>query len=305
MSLVGMFKSAGPSGFGYNSTADEVAAGLDLSGKTFLLTGCNSGLGAHTMKVLAGRGAHVIGAARTLQKAQAACDAVDGETTPVACELSEPSSVRAAVQTIAKGPPLDGIIANAGIMALPKRQQKHGLELQFLTNHIGHFILVTGLLDALTDDARVVILSSNAHRRAYRQGIRLDDLSAERGYTPWGSYGQSKLANMLFARELSARLPRSGQTANSVHPGVIITNLGRHMPRSLMSVASSVGPAIGLKSVAQGAATQTYVAVHPDAKGKNGMYFADCNPAKPSAHGRDAGLAKALWEKSEEIVARL
>jgi len=143
MSLVSMFKGKGPSGFGYGSTAEDVTAGLDLSGRTILLTGCNSGIGKDTLRVLAMRGAHVIAAARTVDKAQAACDEVGGETTPVACELSEPASVQAcAEQVIGLGRPLDAILCNAGIMALPRLNQKFGYELQFFTNHIGHFILV-------------------------------------------------------------------------------------------------------------------------------------------------------------------
>jgi WW domain-containing oxidoreductase len=138
-----------------------------------LLTGCNSGIGKEALRVLTKRGAHVIAAARTVEKAQAACDDVGGETTPVACELSEPASVQAcARQVIELGRPLDAIICNAGIMALPKLNQKHGYELQFFTNHIGHFILVTSLLDTLTDNGRVVMVSSGAHNGAPPEGIQ-------------------------------------------------------------------------------------------------------------------------------------
>lgn len=305
MSLLGLLKRNGPTGFGYNSTADEVAAGVDLSGKTYLVTGCNSGLGEHTVRVLLGRGAHVIAAARSVDKAKKATASMGGETTPLACELSEPESVREAVARVLDGPRLDGIIANAGIMALPKRTVKHGLELQFLTNHIGHFILVTGLLDHLTDDARVVMLSSSAHKGAYREGIRLDDLAAEGGYSAWGAYGQSKLANLLFAKKLAERLPKPKQAAGSVHPGVIATNLSRHMPGVVQALFSSVGPALALKSIPQGAATQTYLAVHPDAAKVRGEYYADCNVAETSRHGTDDQLATALWDKSEALVAEL
>jgi len=305
MSLLGLLKRNGPSGYGYNSTADEVASGVDLAGKTYLVTGCNSGLGEHTMRVLLGRGAHVIAAARSVDKAKKAADPMGGETTPVECELSEPESVRAAVAKVLEGPRLDGIIANAGIMALPKRTVKYGLELQFLTNHIGHFILVTGLLDHLTDDGRVVMLSSSAHKGAYREGIRIDDLSAEGGYSAWGAYGQSKLANMLFAKKLAERMPKGTQAVGSVHPGVIATNLSRHMPGVVQTLFSSVGPALALKSIPQGAATQTYVAVHPDAAKVRGEYYADCNVAETSRHGADDALATALWDKSEALVAEL
>jgi WW domain-containing oxidoreductase len=305
MSLYGLFKKAGPSGFGYNSTAEQVTEGFDLSGQTWLLTGCNSGLGLETLRVLTLRGAKVIGAARTREKAAAAGASVSGEVVPLACELNRPESVKAAVKEVTEaGHRLDGIIANAGIMALPKPVIEHGLELQFLTNHVGHFLLVTGLLDRLTANGRVVMLSSAAHTGTYPEGIRLDDLNASGGYTAWGAYGQSKLANMLFARSLAKQLG-PGQTANSVHPGVIPTNLGRHMPKAVVVMFRTLGPALVLKTIPSGAATQVYVATHPDAAGITGEYFADCNPAESSPHGRDDALAEALWVKTEEIVAGL
>jgi len=305
MSLYGMFQGKGASGFGYNSTTDEVTEGLNLSGKTYLVTGCNSGLGLDTLRVLASRGAVVIGAARTLEKATAACEQVSKTAIPVAAELSEPDSVRQAVKQVGDScPPLDGIIANAGIMALPKRAVKHGLEMQFLTNHIGHFILVTGLLPRLTELGRVVMLSSTGHTLSWSEGIRLDDLSAEKRYTPLKNYGQSKLANLLFAKHL-ATLLTTGQSANSVHPGVITTNLARHLHPVLQSLFQSLGPYVATKSIPQGAATQAYVATHPDAAEITGEYFADCNVTRANRHGRDADLAERLWVKSEEIVAAL
>ena len=206
MSLLALIKPKGPSGFGYGSTAEDVTAGLSLNGKTYLLTGCNSGLGLETLRVLALRGAHVISAARTLEKAQAACASIKGLTTPVACELAEPASVRACVATVKRlNIPIDGIICNAGIMALPKLNRAYGYELQFFTNHIGHFILVTGLIDALAADARVTVLSSRAHESAPKGGIEFDNLSGEKGYSAWRAYGQSKFANLLFAKELARR----------------------------------------------------------------------------------------------------
>ncbi len=300
-----MFKGKGPSGFGYGSTAEDVTAGLDLSGRTVLLTGCNSGIGKETLRVLAMRGAHVIAAARTLEKARAACDSVGGETTPVACELSDPASVRAcAAEVIALGKPLDAIICNAGIMALPKLEQKHGYELQFFTNHIGHFILVTSLLDSLADKGRVVIVSSDAHNGAPSEGIQFDNLSGERGYRPWASYGQSKLANLLFAKQLAKRLAGTGKTANSLHPGVIHTNLARSMNPIAKGALAIAGPLV-LKSAAEGAATQCYLAVHPNVEGVSGEYFADSNVSKSSSKGRDDALAEKLWEVSEKIAAEV
>lgn len=305
MSLLSMLKGTGPNGLGYATTAEEATAGLDLHGRTILLTGCNSGIGHETLRVLALRGAHVIGAARTEEKARSACQGVSGETTPVACELSEPASVQACVERVrALGRPLDAVICNAGIMALPELRQQYGYELQFFTNHIGHFILVTSLLDDLAPEGRVVMVASDAHKGAPAEGIQLDNLSGERGYRPWVAYGQSKLANILFANELAKRLGGSGRTANSVHPGVIHTNLGRNMNPIARGALALAAPLV-LKSLAQGAATQCYVAVHPSLRGVSGKYFADCNEATPTALARDEALASKLWEASETIAAEV
>lgn len=305
MSLVAKIKGTGPNGYGYGTTAEEVTEGLDLSGRTILVTGCNSGLGAETMRVLSMRGATVLGAARTRQKAQAACKEAPGAAVPVVCELSEPSSVRGCVEdVIAHGEPLDAIICNAGIMALPELEQQYGYELQFFTNHVGHFILVTGLLDQLAEDGRVVIVSSEAHKRAPKEGIQFDNLSGERGYDGWTAYGQSKLANILCARELSRRLEGTDQVANTLHPGVINTNLGRHMGAVISTAANLLGP-LFFKSIPQGAATQCYAAVHPETATMSGKYFSHCNVAETTAKGRDRDLARRLWERTEEIVAEV
>jgi NAD(P)-dependent dehydrogenase (short-subunit alcohol dehydrogenase family) len=305
MSLVAALRRPGPNGFGYSTTAEEVTADLDLSGRTYLLTGASSGLGLETLRVLGLRGAHVIAAARTEEKAARALALTGSAGTPVECELSEPRSVRACVRTVRSAArPLDGIIANAGIMALPELQRSYGYELQFFTNHIGHFLLVTGLVDSLADRGRVVMLSSNAHFRAPKEGIQFDNLSGDREYHPYRAYGQSKLANLLFAKELARRLPGGTQTANAVHPGVIRTSLGRHMRvpfRGLLSVMD----ALFFKTIAQGAATQCFAATHPSVAGTSGEYFADCAVAEPSRLARDRGLAERLWEESERIVAAL
>jgi WW domain-containing oxidoreductase len=307
MSLIAAFKPKGPTGFAYGSTASDVTEGVSLAGKTILVTGCNSGLGLETMRVLAARGAHVIGAARTEAKANEAAATVTGKTTGVACELSDPASVRACVEAVKQMAPLDAIVANAGIMALPKLNQSHGYELQFFTNHIGHFILVTGLLDRLTEDSRVVMLSSAAHQMAPVGGIQFDNLSGEREYKGWVAYGQSKIANLLFAKELSRRFAGTRKTANAIHPGVIATNLGRHLGMSSL-VASAVwglGNLLFLKTIPQGAATQCYVAANPKAATISGEYWADCNVAKARAEADDPALAAKLWEVSEKIVAGL
>lgn len=305
MSLYSLFKSNGPSGFGYGSTAEQVTEGLNLTGKTYLVTGCNSGLGQETLRVLALRGALVLGTARTVEKARAACDGVKGKTHPLACELADPASVRACVAEVKRqGFVLDGIICNAGIMTLPKLEQAYGYELQFFTNHIGHFILVTGLLDQLREDGRVVMLSSSAHMRAPREGIQFDNLSGEKDYHDWTAYGQAKLANLLFARELARRFAGSRRTANAVHPGVISTNLSRHMAAFKVFIFKTFGPLV-LKTVPQGAATQVYVATHPSLANSSGEYFADCNVSTPRADANDAALARKLWEVSEQIVAKV
>jgi NAD(P)-dependent dehydrogenase (short-subunit alcohol dehydrogenase family) len=305
MSLFGRLKGKGESGFGYNSTAEEVTAGLDLSGRTYLLTGCNSGLGYEMLRVLTLRGAQVIGGARTLEKATKACESVGGSTIPLACELSEPDHVREAVATVRQqGLALSGIIANAGIMMLPRRTVKHGLELQFLTNHVGHFILITGIMDQLTDNGRVVMLSSTGHQMTYRQGIRFDDLDAAGGYSSIQAYGQTKLANILFSNHLATRLG-ANQTSNAVHPGVINTNLARHMPKTLTRAYAPVADFLANKTIAQGAATQCFVATHPSLEKVTGKYFSDCNLARTSRHGANAQMARDLWEKTEALVTAL
>lgn len=304
MSLLSALKGNGPSGFGYGSTAEQVTEGIDLRGKTILVTGCNSGLGQETVRVLAKRGAHVIATARTAAKAEEASKGLSAYTA-LACELSEPDSVRACVKSVvALDKQLDAIICNAGIMALPKVEQKFGYELQFFTNHIGHFILVTGLLEKLADSGRVVVVSSEAHRRAPETGIEFDNLSGERGYNPWRQYGQSKLANILFARELARKFKGTTKTANALHPGVIPTNLGRHMG-SAANIAWSIAKPLVLKSIPEGAATQCYVATHPAAAKISGEYFSHSNIAKSTALGEDMNLAQKLWQVSEEIVAKL
>jgi WW domain-containing oxidoreductase len=295
----------GASGFGYASTAEEVTAGLDLRGKKILITGVNTGLGAESARVLALRGATILAAARTLDKAAAACRTLGASAIPLACELSEPASVRDCVADVkARGLQLDVILCNAGIMALPKRTLHHGQEMQFLTNHLGHFALVTGLLDQLSERGRVVMLSSAAHELAPKNGIQFDDLTLSRNYEGWVAYGQSKLANLLFARALARRFAASQRTANAVHPGVIYTELSRHMSNPLRKVFSLASGQL-FKTVGEGAATQCYVAVHPAASGISGEYFMNCNIARPSRYGRDDALSGRLWEVSERILAEL
>lgn len=306
MSLVALIKGRrGKSGFGYTSTAEDVAEDIDLTGKCALVTGVNSGIGKETARVLALRGAHIIGVARTIEKARAACVGIGTDTTAIACDLSDPVSVVECVHEVMQlGRPIDMLICNAGIMALPNLQRKHGIELQFFTNHIGHFGLVTGLLDLLSGTGRVVVVSSYAHKIAPREGIQFENLSGENGYSKWRAYCQSKLANLLFAVELARRFEGTQRSAYAVHPGVIRTNLSRHLG-SVVDTLYAITAPIYAKSVEQGAATSCYVATSQQITGLSGGYFADCNLANTSRHGKDAGMARRLWEVSEEILVRV
>ena len=295
--------------FGADSTAEEVTAGLDLAGKTALVTGATSGLGLETMRVLALRGAHVIGTGRTLEKAKEACASVPGRTTPVALELERWDTVAAGADLIkALGMPIDMLICNAGIMALPTLEQVYGIEKQFVVNHLGHFILVNRLLPQLqaAPQGRLVMVSSLGYQWAPVAGIEFDNLSGERGYEPNKMYGQSKLANALMSLELARRFREAGSTAtaNAIHPGIINTNLGRHFDSWKRVLSKLIGWTF-MKSIPAGAATTCYVATAPALVKTSGHYFENCNPVVPMAgkHMDDAGLAQALWRKSEEITA--
>ncbi len=288
------------SAFGKRSTAEEVTAGMDLSGKTALVTGCNSGLGEETLRVLAMRGAHVIGAARTLEKAEKACAAVEGKTTPLAVELTDlPGIVAAAQQVADMGAPLDMLILHAGIMQLPELQLVHGVERQFAVNHVGHFLLTLRLLDQVVaaDAGRVVVVSSGAHRWA-PNGIRFDNLDGSQDYDPREAYGVSKTANGLFSRELARRLAGTNATSNSLHPGVIPTNLSRHLPQRSYAMSNP-----RFNNIPEGTATQCYVATSPDLAGVTGYYYDDCNPVVPNEHMQDDAMAAKLWALTEELVA--
>lgn len=292
------------------STAEQVTEGLDLSGKTFVVTGVNSGLGHETLRVLTSRGAHVIGAARSMDKAATACDAVSGTTTPVACELSDMDSVAACAKSIQdSGVAIDALICNAGIMALPKLNVKDGLELQFLTNHMGHFLLTYLLQEPLkaAPQGRIVMLSSLAHTLTVRGGINFDNLDGAKGYRGWTFYGQSKLADLLSARAFNDHLAGTRVSANAVHPGVINTNLARDVAGPIgwfqrNSVMTSISDRFLTKTIPQGASTQCYVATHPDLKGVGGKYFADNDQARPSRHARNESLKRELWEFSLDYL---
>jgi NAD(P)-dependent dehydrogenase (short-subunit alcohol dehydrogenase family) len=291
--------------FGKSSTAEEVTAGVDLAGKTALVTGATSGIGLETMRVLALRGAHVLGTGRTLEKARAACAGIAGRTTPLALELEDWDSIVACASEVrALDTPIDMLICNAGVMAIAHREQVRGIEKQFAVNHLGHFIFANRLLDAVkaAPAGRIVVLGSGAYKSAPPGGIEFDNFAGDRDYDPQRAYGQSKLANHLFVRELARRLQGSAATANTVHPGVILTNLGRHLPEWQLVAARLIGW-IFMKTIEQGAATSCYVATSAALTGVSGYFFQDCNPLKPEGpYMEDDALAGRLWQTSEELT---
>ena len=292
--------------FGARSTADNVLAGIDLSGKRFVVTGCNSGIGFETMSALSANGAHVIGLARSFAAAKSACEAAGPSCTPVACDLADLESIAFAAKRIQElQGPLDAIVANAGIANLPTLQTRYGIERQFLVNHIGHFALVNELLGRVRNGSgRIVIVSSSASiDRAPAAGIMFDNLDGSRFYKPALFYGQSKLAVALYAKELSRRLASRGITVNSLHPGTTRgTGLNRSLLQPLRSVASLAQ--LFMRSPARGAATQALLAASPRVAGITGEYWSNCQIAVGNPLLADAGLAMRLWEVSDDIVAR-
>src|SRR5258707_13519440 len=217
----GVFLMVKSNPFGARSTADKVLAGIDLTGKRMVVTGCNSGIGFETMSALSANGAQVFGLARSLRDAEIACAKAGPSCTPVACDLADLDSVAAAGGAIrALQIPLDAVVANAGIANLPALQTRYGVEMQFLVNHIGHFALVNQLCDLVRDGSgRIVIVSSDASiKQAPAEGIMFDNLDGHRSYRPITFYGQSKLAAAIYAKELSRRLKSRGIAVNSVHP---------------------------------------------------------------------------------------
>jgi WW domain-containing oxidoreductase len=290
--------------FGSRSTADQVLAGIDLSGKHIVITGCNSGIGFETMNALAANGAHVIGLARTLALATAACESVGLACTPVACDLSDFDSVAAAAETVRElHVPLDSLIANAGIANLPKLRTRYGVEMQFLVNHLGHFALLNQLTDLVRNGTgRIVIVSSSASvKQAAADGVMFDNLDGNRFYEPFTFYGQSKLAMALYAKELSRRLSGRGIAVNAVHPGATKgTKLNHHLglPWRIILAAAQ----LFMKTVQRGAATQALLAASPSVAGITGEYWADCRIAAGSALLDDVDLARRLWEVSEQMV---
>ncbi len=312
------------SNFGHDTTTDEVLAGIDLTGKLALVTGGSSGLGAETARALAAHGAAVVLTVRDLAKGEAVAADIRGATgndnvTVARLELDSLASVREFAQGfLAAHDSLNLLINNAGVMACPYAQTRDGFEMQFGTNHLGHFLLTALLKPALlaTSSARVVALSSRAHHMA---SIDFEDIHfARREYHKWVSYGQSKTANALFAYELNRQLAPQGVTAFSVHPGVIFTELSRHMDEAdfemMQARAAEMGAELRTKSIPAGAATSVYAATAPELVGHGGVYLEDCgiaavNDAENASEGvrsyaLDPDLARKLWTVSEEMVGQ-
>lgn len=297
------------SSFDASSTADDVLAGLDLNGRLVVVTGCTSGIGFETMRALASRGAWVVGTSRSIERASEACLQVEGRTSPLALDLSDLNSVVDCANSIrAINAPLDVLICNAGYLGAGGEPQfVNGIEKHFAINHLGHFVFVNRLLGRLymADQGRVVVLASRtAYTRAPANGIEFDNLAAQRDYADRRAYGHSKLANVLFALQLGTLLRGTRITANSVHPGVINTEIDRNMNRFLQggfAVISALGYG---KTVAQGAATSCYVATSPQLGSTSGKYFEDCNAVTVVGEGhlQDSAMAAQLWQVSEDMT---
>jgi NAD(P)-dependent dehydrogenase (short-subunit alcohol dehydrogenase family) len=299
--------------FGFASTAAEVAEGIDLSGHRAVVTGAASGIGVETARALAGTGAEVTLAVRDVATGERTAKDVASTTGNTAVrvaelDLADPASVAAFVA--GWDGPLHVLVNNAGIMASPERYTPAGWELQFATNHLGHFALATGLHRALAADgaARIVSVSSSGHQLS---PVIFDDLHfAFRPYDPWLAYGQSKTANVLFAVAATRRWAGDGITANAVMPGAVYTNLQRYTGGR----GSGRTPEDQFKSVQQGAATSVLLAVSPLLDGIGGRYFVDCNEAETvdrrtgtlggvARYALDPDNAERLWNVSEQLLA--
>ena len=312
-----------PSSFGAKSTTDDVLTGVDLSGKRALVTGVSAGLGVETARALAAHGAKVTGAARDLDKARHALTAAGIEIDLLELDLASLASVRkASDQLKAAGDRFDIVIANAGVMATPMMKTADGFEMQFGTNHLGHFTFINHIAPLINEGGRVVMLSSAGHRFA---NVNLEDPNFETTeYTPFEAYGRSKTANVLFAVEFDRRHKGRGIRAAAVHPGGINTELGRHMSEDDMQAlvarmearrAASGEPGFVFKSIPQGAATSVWAAAVADGDEVGGRYCENCNVTTnvtdeafdASSEGVrpyaiDPNNAAALWAKSEEMV---
>ncbi len=297
--------------FGAESTAADVIAGIDLTGKRAIITGGASGIGIETARALAGAGADVTLAVRDADAGHRTAADITATTGNIAVhvgrlDLADPASVAAFAATWTG--PLDLLINNAGVMALPDLElTPRGWEMQLATNHLGHFALALGLQKALAaaGGARIVSLSSRGHLRS---PVIFDDLHfTVRRYDPWLAYGQSKTANVLFAVEATKRWASDGITANAVHPGAIAaTNLSRHMdPEALAGLRAS--GMFSYKTIEQGAATSVLVATSPLLKSVGGRYFEDCHEAVVLDPGTEetSGSGVAPYALDPEAAARL
>ncbi len=308
--------------FGAESTAEDVARDIDLSGRVAVVTGGTSGLGQETARVLARCGARVIITARDAQQGRLAAAKISGRypgtrVEAVSMELGDLASVRAAAGDIlTRCERIDLLINNAGVMACPLQRSAEGYEWQLAANHLGHFLFSNLLLPALraAEQPRVVALSSGGHKYS---PVDFDDPHFEqRDYDKWIAYGQAKTACALFAVALNKRLRRFGGTANAVHPGTIATNLGRHMERADFELLGEQFAASGIvyKSVEQGAATSVWAATAPELAGRGGLYLEDCSIGRPDATGSavsgyadyalDEAAAERLWQLSEQLVGQ-
>ncbi|MFM1724116.1 SDR family NAD(P)-dependent oxidoreductase [Rhodococcus sp. PAM 2766] len=304
--------------FGPDTTTDDVLTGVDLTGRTALVTGATSGLGGETARALAASGATVILAARDGDAAAVVADGIrevapGAELFVTALDLADLSSVRAAAASL-DGQPIDLLINNAGVMYTPFERTADGFELQFGTNHLGHFLLTTLLLPNLEAAAtgsgtasRVVTVSSDAHRA---HAVDLDDPNfRERDYDKFVAYAQSKAANVLMTVELQKRHADSGIQAYAVHPGVCATGLSRYMSRddfAEMKAMSAGKPGLltNLKSVPAAAATSVWAATAAELDSAGGTYLADCAVGRASGHALDPVTAATLWELSGQLVGR-
>lgn len=282
------------------TTTADVLEGIDLTGRTALVTGASAGLGVETVRALQSVGCDVVGAVRDLAKGRAVVDA-----DLVELDLADLDSVRRAADEIrARLPRIDLLINNAGVMAPPLSRTKQGFELQLGTNHLGHFVLTNALLPTLVEGSRIVNLSSRGHLRS---PMRWDDphYRDESAYEKWTAYGQSKTANVLFTVELEKRLGGKGIHAYALHPGVILTELSRHLTQDDLTALASRLPAGGmaLKDVSAGAATTVYAATSKDLEGVGGVYLEDCHVAGLTPGDGSAGFAAYAMDPDE--AARL
>lgn len=283
--------------FDDSATAKEVTSGVDLEGKLAIVTGCTSGIGFETMRVLAMRGAYVVGTSRSLQRAEDACRKVTGITSPLQLDLGDFDSVaRCADAILQLRAPIDILICNAGYRGGGnQRQLINGIEKHFVINHLGHFILVNRLLSRMyvAFQGRVVTVASRtAYRDAPAQGILFDDLAMQREYSDALAYGHSKLANVLFSLKLADLLRGTRMTSNALHPGVIKTELSRNLG-AVARLAWNAYVAVAGKTVEQGAATTCYVATSPALGNVSGRYFEDCQAVTIDGQGHMQNLEMA------------